>query len=94
MKHERVNYLMVGSLVIGMFILLLVVVLRLSGQNVETETYYVIYSDISGVKEGTAVTFGGYTIGQVKTIVPVRNNGKTQFKLMLVVNKDWNLPGS
>ncbi|WP_455205153.1 MlaD family protein [Kaarinaea lacus] len=92
MKQENINYFMVGSLVIAMLMFLFFVLMRLSGPSGDTETYQVIYSDIAGIKEGTAVTFGGYTIGQVTGIAPVRDNGKTQFKLILAINDAWQLP--
>ncbi|WP_455212018.1 MlaD family protein [Kaarinaea lacus] len=92
MKHENINYVMVGGLVIAMFVILFIVLIRVTGQNVDTEPYYVIYGDISGVAEGTSVTFGGFAIGQVKTIQPVRLKGKTVFKLALAIDEQWALP--
>ena len=92
MKHENINYVMVGVLVIAMFAILFVVLLRITGQNVDTESYYVVYGDIAGVAEGTSVTFGGFAIGQVTSIKPVRVNGKTLFKLNLAIDQQWKLP--
>ena len=83
---------MVGGLVIAMFAFLFVVLIKVTGNNVDTESYYVVYSDIAGVKEGTAVTFGGFGIGQVTAIKPVRVDGKTVFKLSLAIDRQWQLP--
>jgi phospholipid/cholesterol/gamma-HCH transport system substrate-binding protein len=91
-KHENINYVMVGGLVIAMFAFLFVVLVKVTGKNVSTETYYVEYSDVAGVKEGTAVTFGGFGIGQVTAIKPVRKDGKTMFKLVLAIDQQWQLP--
>jgi phospholipid/cholesterol/gamma-HCH transport system substrate-binding protein len=63
-----------------------------TGQNVDTESYSVVYSDIAGIAEGTSVTFGGFAIGQVTAIQPVRLEGKTLFKLTLAIDKQWKLP--
>lgn len=92
MKHENINYVMVGGLVIAMFAVLFMVLVKVTGKNVATESYYVVYGDIAGVKEGTAVTFGGYTIGQITDIQPVRKDGKTRFKLTLAIDQQWRLP--
>jgi len=83
---------MVGGLVIAMFAVLFMVLVKVTGKNVATESYYVVYGDIAGVKEGTAVTFGGYTIGQITDIQPVRKDGKTRFKLTLAIDQQWRLP--
>jgi len=91
-KHENINYVMVGGLVIAMFAVLFMVLVKVTGKNVATESYYVVYGDIAGVKEGTAVTFGGYTIGQITDIQPVRKDGKTRFKLTLAIDQQWRLP--
>jgi phospholipid/cholesterol/gamma-HCH transport system substrate-binding protein len=91
-KHENINYVMVGSLVIAMFAILFIVLIRVTGQNVDTQSYYVVYGDISGVAEGTSVTFGGFAIGQVTAIQPVRLQGKTLFKLNLAIDEQWKLP--
>lgn len=92
MKHENINYVMVGGLVIAMFAFLFIVLVKVTGKNIATESYYVVYSDVAGVKEGTAVTFGGFSIGQVTDIKPVRQDGKTQFKLSLAIDQQWHLP--
>lgn len=92
MKHENINYVMVGGLVIAMFAFLFMVLITVTGKNVATDSYYVVYGDVAGVKEGTAVTFGGFAIGQVTEIKPVRKNGKTLFKLSLAIDQAWRLP--
>lgn len=92
MKHENINYLMVGALVITMFTILVVVLVKVTGQNGDTSPYYVVYGGIAGVEEGTSVTFGGYTIGQVTSIKPVNVNDKIAFKLNLAVAEQWRLP--
>ena len=92
MKHENINYVMVGGLVIAMFAILFIVLVRVTGQNVDTESYYVVYGDIAGVAEGTSVTFGGFAIGQVTAIQPVRVEGRTMFKLTLAIDEQWKLP--
>jgi phospholipid/cholesterol/gamma-HCH transport system substrate-binding protein len=91
-KHENINYVMVGTLVIAMLAILFIVLIRVTGQNVDTESYYVVYGDIAGIAEGTSVTFGGFAIGQVTAIQPVRIKGKTLFKLTLAIDEQWKMP--
>jgi phospholipid/cholesterol/gamma-HCH transport system substrate-binding protein len=92
MKQDNINYFMVGSLVLGVLVLLLVVLVRLTGQQGDTESYYVTYNTITGIKRGSAVTFGGYQIGQVDAITPVNVDGSTRFKLELAVQQGWPIP--
>ena len=83
---------MVGLLVITMFTLLGGVLLKITGRDTDTDTYYVLFNDITGVDEGTAVTYGGYQLGQVESIEPVRKQGKTFYRLELGVLRDWKIP--
>lgn len=92
MKHDNINYFTVGLFVLAMLALLLVVLYRLTGHAVDTTDYYVKYDNITGVDVGTAVTFGGFKVGQVKAIGWVREDGRTRFKLELGIRRDWKLP--
>lgn len=92
MKQDNINYFMVGSLVLAVLTLLLVVLIRLTGQSGNTESYYVTYHNITGIQHGSAVTYGGYQIGQVDAITPVTDNGATRFRLELAVQAGWHIP--
>jgi len=92
MRQDNINYLLVGSLVLSMAGLLGFVHMYLSGDNQSTDRYYTVYNNISGVTEGTNVTYGGYQIGKVNEISYDQNNGKTSFKLSLDVIEDWKIP--
>jgi phospholipid/cholesterol/gamma-HCH transport system substrate-binding protein len=92
MKKDNVNYLLVGSFVLVTFAALLVLLYRITGRQADTETYYVTYANISGVQVGTAVTDGGYQIGQVEAVLPVRTGGRTRYKLALAVRAGWSIP--
>lgn len=83
---------MVGLLVITMFTMLGAVLLSITGRSSNVDTYYVLLSEISGVDEGTAVTYGGYQLGQIESIEPMRKKGKTLFRLELSVLHDWQIP--
>jgi phospholipid/cholesterol/gamma-HCH transport system substrate-binding protein len=92
MRKDNVNYLLVGSFVLLMFGVLLVLVYRITGRQADTDTYYVRYGNISGVKVGTAVTYGGYQIGQVDEVEPVRAKGRTRYRLSLAIKAGWQIP--
>lgn len=83
---------MVGLLVITMLILLGGVLLNITGRDTNTDSYYVLLNEVTGIDEGTAVTYGGYQLGQVESIAPVRKNGKTFYRLELSVLRGWQIP--
>ena len=55
MKNTRLNYVIVGSFVVGMVIALVVTVALLAGRTGATDTYYTTYDNVSGIKFGTQV---------------------------------------
>ena len=69
-----------------------VVLYRITGKTGPTDEYYVIYNNITGIKYGTPVLYEGYQVGQVENIEPVREGGKTRYRLRLSVFKDWQIP--
>lgn len=92
MKQDNINYLMVGTFVLTTLLLLLIVLLRMTGKNGDTEPYDVVYNNVAGIQAGSAVTYGGFQIGQVDAIVPVLEQGSTRFKLQLAIDSHWNIP--
>ncbi len=75
-----------------MMLLLVIVVLKITGQGTVADTYYTYYDNVSGIREGTTVTYGGFKVGQLINIVPLRENGKTRYKLKLAVRSGWPVP--
>lgn len=92
MKRENINYLLVGIFVLVMFGLLMMVLYRITGRGADTDPYYVVYSNIAGLNIGTAVTYGGYQVGQVQEVLPQRQAGKTKYKLHLAIKEGWKIP--
>jgi len=92
MKQDNVNYLVVGVFVLSMFILLLVVLFRITGNTADTEAYFVDYTNITGINKGSPVTYGGYQIGQVDDILPRNISGKTRYRLELGLKAGWKIP--
>lgn len=92
MKRENINYLVVGAFVLIMFVSFLVALYQITGRTGPTDTYYVNYSNVTGVKYGTPVLYEGYQVGQVVNIKPIRDGGSTQYELTLTIMKGWTIP--
>ena len=92
MKQDNVNYLMVGVFVLAMLVVLMAALYKLTGRSSDTEPYYVLFSDITGIHPGSVITYGGYQIGQVEKIVPQRANGKTHYRAELNIQTGWEIP--
>lgn len=92
MKQEEINYFAVGIFVIAAFALLVATLLQLSRGSHAVETYYAVFGNITDIREGSAVTYGGYQIGSVAGISPLREAGQTRFRLALAVREDWPIP--
>ena len=92
MKTDTVNYFMVGSFVLAMLILLLYGLYRITGQTVGAVEYFVVFDKVQGVKDGAAVTYGGYHVGQVDGLKPINDNNRTRYLLTLNIRRDWVIP--
>ncbi len=92
MKKDHINYFAVGSFVLAMLVLLIASLLYISGQGDATDTYHVSYADISGIHNGTTVTYGGYKIGKIENVEPVRNAEGTRYHITLAVRNGWTIP--
>ncbi|MCW8855299.1 MAG: MlaD family protein [Gammaproteobacteria bacterium] len=73
-------------------IMLLAMLYKVTGAQAGAVSYYVVFDKLSNIKKGTGVTYGGYQIGRVATVVPFREQGKTQYKLQLQIKGDWLIP--
>jgi len=92
MRRENINYIVVGTFVLGMTALLLVVLYHVTGRSGPADEYHVIYDNVTGMKYGTPVLYEGYQVGQVTQISPVRDQNKTQYRLDLDIEKEWKIP--
>ncbi|HXP96014.1 MAG TPA: MlaD family protein [Telmatospirillum sp.] len=92
MRDSRINYVLVGSFVLAMLLALVVSIAVISGRTGRTDSYYVLYDNVGGVKYGTKVLFEGFPIGQVEDIRPQRDDGKVRFNLRLAVTGGWQIP--
>ena len=92
MKHENVNYLVVGSFVLAVMTAFIVVMVMLTGRGGSTDEYNVYYDSVAGLKYGTIVSYEGYQLGQVEGVEPVQENGKTRYKVDFTIQSGWKVP--
>lgn len=92
MKQDRINYLVVGCFVLGMLGILMAVLYRITGIGMNMDHYQVQYRTITGISKGSVVSYGGYVLGQVSDVTPVRVDGRTQYRLTLAIRHGWKIP--
>ncbi|MCW8955583.1 MAG: MlaD family protein [Gammaproteobacteria bacterium] len=92
MKKDTINYFMVGSFIAAMLILLLYGLYRITGQTVGAVEYLVVFDNVQGIKDGAAVTYSGYPVGQVDSLKPVNENNRTRYLITLNIRRDWRIP--
>lgn len=92
MKRDNVNYLLVGSFVLLMGIILLYGLYRITGHSAKGELFETYFPNVAGVKHGTIVTFEGFEVGNVSLIEPVVRENRTTYRVMLNIRKAVNLP--
>jgi phospholipid/cholesterol/gamma-HCH transport system substrate-binding protein len=92
MKRDNVNYLLVGSFVLAMSLLLFYALYRITGQSAKGDIYYTQFANVAGIKTGSLVTFEGYEVGNVTDIEPVLKDNRTWYRLTLNLRKPVHLP--
>jgi len=92
MKKENTNYFMVGLFVISGFLLLFVMLFKVTGDQSDADEYFVEFANVTGIKDGVVVTYGGYAIGAVNNVQPLLENGQMRYKLSLGVKSGWRIP--
>ena len=92
MKHENINYLVVGSFVLAMLAALVISLTLITGRDGDTESYNVYYDSVAGLKYGTIVSYEGYQLGQVESVSPVQHNGETRYKVTFGISEEWKVP--
>lgn len=92
MKRDNINYLIVGTFVLGLFAVLLIVIYQLTGRSGPSDSYIVAYDNVGGIKFGTPVLYEGYQVGQVEAVKPLRSDNGMRYQLTLSVIRDWHIP--
>lgn len=92
MQDNRINYVLIGGFVAAMITALVVTLAVLSGRGSDTDTYFTVYDNVSGIKFGTQVMYEGYQIGQVESIEPIWIGEQVKFRVEITVAEDWIIP--
>ena len=92
MKHENINYLVVGSFVLAVLATFVIIIIMLTGRGGATDEYKVYYGSVAGLKYGTIVSYEGYQLGQVESIEPVQGDGKTRYLVTFGIREGWAVP--
>ncbi|HIP79116.1 MAG TPA: MCE family protein [Kiloniellaceae bacterium] len=92
MRHQGLNYALVGGFVIAMLAAAVAAMIALSGGAGPRDHYTIVFDNVADVKFGTQVRYEGFPVGQVEAIEPVAENGAMAFHLDVSVQKGWVIP--
>lgn len=92
MKRDNINYLAVGVFVLSALLVLLVVLYKLTGRVGDSDPYHVLYSNITGLANGSRVTYEGYQVGFVAGVSPQQGETGTLYRVELRVKRGWRIP--
>lgn len=92
MRHQGMNYAVVGAFVIAMLVAAVGAAIMLSGSAGPRDHYSVVFDNVADVKFGTQVRYEGFPVGQVEAIEPVAESGAMQFHLDVSVREGWVIP--
>lgn len=92
MKRDNVNYLLVGSFVLLMAGVLLYALYRITGHSAKGDLYVTHFSNVTGIKEGSLVTYEGFEVGNVTRVEPVAREQRTLFRVTLNLRKPLSIP--
>lgn len=92
MRSNKVNYLVVGLFVLVMLIGLIGSIATLTGRTGATDSYSVVYQNVTGVKFGTQVLYEGFPVGQVEEVTPMPEKGRMLFRVDVAVKEGWQIP--
>jgi phospholipid/cholesterol/gamma-HCH transport system substrate-binding protein len=92
MKRDGINYSLVGLMVVVAFGLLLATLFAITGRSVNAVSYHARYANVTGLGYGAPVFYEGFRIGQVESIEPEREEGRTRYRVELSIRADWPIP--
>lgn len=92
MKRDNINYLAVGIFVLSALVVLLAVLYKLTGRVGDSDPYHVIYGNITGLADGSRVTYEGYQVGFVAGVQPEQGEAGTRYRVELRVKRGWRIP--
>ena len=91
MRHQRLNYVVVGVFTLAMLVAGIGSIIMLSGRAGETDAYHLVLDNVADVKFGTQVRYEGYPIGQVEQVVPFVDQGRMRFRVDVAIERGWRI---
>ncbi len=92
MKRDNVNYLLVGGFVLAMAGVMFYALYRITGHSAKGDIYFTHFSNVSGIKEGTVVTYEGFEVGNVSQVEPVARENRTAYRITLNLRQPVRIP--
>ena len=92
MIDSRRDYMITGSFVVAMLVILVVWIAILSGGTGSTTTYWIRYQNVIGLSSGTQILFEGYPVGSIEKISPLSRAEGGGFRLDVSVDSGWSIP--
>jgi phospholipid/cholesterol/gamma-HCH transport system substrate-binding protein len=92
MKRDNINYLAVGSFVLVGLVLLLGVLYKLTGRVGDSEPYHAYYRNVTGLVDGSRVTYEGYQVGFVAGVEPEQTPEGTRYRVDMRIKHGWQIP--
>lgn len=92
MKRDNINYLAVGIFVLATLFVLLVVLYKITGRVGDSNPYHVYYDNITGLTDGSRVTYEGYQVGFVKGVEPEQSESGTRYRVEMRIKQGWRIP--
>ena len=92
MKRDNINYLAVGSFVLIALVILLGAIYKLTGRSGDSDSYHVYYENITGLTDGSRVTYEGYQVGFVAGVAPEQGEHGTRYRVALNIKRGWRIP--
>lgn len=87
--ETKVNYTAIGATVLGLFAFFMVFLIWLGGVGFQTSTkeIEIIFSSVSGLKEGSPVKYQGLQVGEVKDI-KINPQNPNQISVIVSINSE------
>jgi phospholipid/cholesterol/gamma-HCH transport system substrate-binding protein len=92
MRSHFLNYTVVGVFVSAMIAALIFVIIDLSGRGGPTDSYSIVFDNVSDMKYGSAVRYEGYPIGEVIRIDPEYKDNRYRFRVFVSLKQGWQVP--
>ncbi|MFA7592672.1 MAG: MlaD family protein [Thiohalobacteraceae bacterium] len=92
MRRDSINYFAVGTFVLVALAVLLVVLYKLTGRVGDSDPYHVHYANITGLADGSRVTYEGYQVGFVAGVEPLQDTAGTRYRVNLRIKRGWKIP--